>query len=197
MASVLPRSTILLNGGFSKPLYYQFAVFTIMAKTRAQKEEAVTKLEKLLKEAASSVFVHFRGIDVAQETGLRRSFRNDGLGYTVAKKSLIRRALGSLGHEATLPLEGEVAIAYNTTSDEPTLAANRVHVFGKEVGTDKFMILGGLFQGALKNADEMRAIATIPPMPVLQAMFAQVINSPRSRFAVVLSKVAETKGSAA
>ena len=164
-----------------------------MAKTRAQKEESLVKIEELLKNSASSVFVHFRGIDVAKETAMRRGFRQDGLGYTVVKKSLIRRALTGLGHDATLPLEGEVAIAYNTTSEEPTLAASRVHAFGKEVGAGKFVILGGVFQGNLKNAVEMSEIATIPLMPVLQAMFAQVINSPRQRFAVVLSKVAETK----
>lgn len=165
-----------------------------MAKTRAQKEEVVAKVEKLLKDAASSVFVHFRGVDVAQETTLRKGFRADGLGYTVVKKSLIRRALESLGHDhASVPLEGEVAIAYNATNDDPTLAANRVHAFGKEIGADKFAILGGLFQGSLMNATAMQEIATIPSMPVLQAMFAQVINSPRQRFAVVLSKVAETK----
>ncbi|MBI5003904.1 50S ribosomal protein L10 [Candidatus Kaiserbacteria bacterium] len=165
-----------------------------MAKTRAQKEEMVAKVEKLLKDAASSVFVHFRGIDVARETAMRKGFRADGLGYTVVKKSLVRRALESLGHDhASLPLEGEVAIAYNTTSDEPTLAASRVHAFGKEVGAEKFAILGGIFQGLIKDAVAMQEIATIPPIPVLQAMFAQVINSPRSRFAVVLSKVAETK----
>jgi len=55
------------------------------------------------------------------------------------------------------------------------------------------MILGGLFEGKIMNSAGMQEIATIPPLPVLQAMFAQVINSPRSRFAVVLSKVAETK----
>ena len=166
-----------------------------MAKTRAQKEEVVAKVEKLLKGAASTVFVHFRGIDVARETAMRKGFRADQLGYTVVKKSLIRRALESLGHDhASVPLEGEVAIAYHAAeSDDPTLAARRVHATGIEFGADKFMILGGLFQGALIGAERMREIAMIPPMPVLQAMFAQVINSPRSRFAVVLSKVAETK----
>ncbi|MCI0558980.1 MAG: 50S ribosomal protein L10, partial [Nitrososphaera sp.] len=98
-----------------------------MAKTRAQKEEMVSKIEGLIKGAASSVFVHFRGIDVAQETALRKGFRADGLGYTVAKKSLIRRAMEALGHDhAGMPLQGEVAIAYNTAgNDDPTLAARR------------------------------------------------------------------------
>ena len=166
-----------------------------MAKTKEQKKEVVEKIEATLKNAASAVLVHFKGINVAQETTMRRGFRSDGLGYTVAKKSLIRRALTSLGHDhANMPLEGEIAIAYNTTQDgDPTLAARRVHGFGKDFGPEKLTILGGLFEGALVDASAMREIATIPSMQALRGMFAQLVNSPRVRFAVVLSKVAEGK----
>jgi ribosomal protein L10 len=45
----------------------------------------------------------------------------------------------------------------------------------------------------LRNAAAMQEIATIPSMDVLRGRFANVINSPRSRFAIVLSKVSEKK----
>lgn len=166
-----------------------------MAKTRAQKEEMVAKIERVLKGAASSVFVHFRGIDVAQETNMRKGFRADALGYTVVKKSLIRRALDTLGHDhASTPLEGEVAIAYNMAeSNDPTLAARRVHAFGTELGADKFMILGGLFEGKFMNGIAMQEIATIPPLPVLRGMFVNVINSPIQGLVVALNQIAEKR----
>jgi len=89
-----------------------------VAKTKAQKKEITDKLEGAFKVAASSVFVHFKGVSVADETAMRRSLRSEGVGYTVAKKTLIRRALSALGHdEASLPLEGEIAIAYNSSAD--------------------------------------------------------------------------------
>jgi ribosomal protein L10 len=43
------------------------------------------------------------------------------------------------------------------------------------------------------TAEKMNMIATIPPVSVLRGMFANVINSPRSRFAIALSEVAKTK----
>jgi len=155
----------------------------------------VAKIERVLKDAVSSVFVHFRGIDVAQETAMRKGFRADQLGYTVAKKSLIRRALNTLGHDhASVPLEGEVAIAYNTSeTDDPTLAARRVHAFGLEFGADKFMILGGIFEGTFMDGASMREIATIPPIPVLRGMFVNVINSPIQGLVVALNQIAEAK----
>lgn len=160
-----------------------------MAKTKEQKVAIVEKLEKALK-SGSSVFVHFSRVTVADESAMRRSLRQNSVGYFVAKKTLIRRALEKLGHaHAEVPLEGEIAVAYG---EDATAPARLVHEFGKKL-TDKLAIVGGIFEGKLVGASHMTEIATIPPLKTLQAMFAQVINSPRQRFAVVLSKVAEKK----
>lgn len=164
-----------------------------MAKTKEQKQGIVEKLEAGLKGAPSSVFVSFKGITVADETTMRRDLRAEGVTYTVAKKTLIRRALESLGFPAKeATLEGEVAVAYGKEGVDLTAPARLVHAFGTK-WQGKLAIMGGIFEGKLLGAQEMREIATIPPMPVLRGMFAQIINSPRQRFAVVLNRVAETK----
>lgn len=162
-----------------------------MARTKEQKKEIVSKLEEVLK-GPTSVFVHFRGVSVAQESAMRRSMRGEGLGYFVAKKTLIRRALGSLGH-GDLPMEGEVAVAYTAGSTDQTAAARSVHGFGKSLGEGKLSILGGIFEGKLVDAAMMQQIATIPGVDTLRGMFANVINSPRARFAVALGEVAKKK----
>jgi large subunit ribosomal protein L10 len=163
-----------------------------MAKTKSEKGVIIDKLESAFKDSASSVFVHFSKLTVAEESAVRRQLRDAQVRYFVAKKTLMRRALEKLGHaHAELPLEGEVAVAYGGGGDA-TLAARLVHEAGKKFA-DKLAIVGGIFEGKLVNAAHMQEIATIPPLPVLQAMFAQIINSPRQRFAVVLGKVAEKK----
>ncbi len=48
-------------------------------KTKQQKREIVDKLENAFKNAASSVFVHFEKITVAEETAMRRVFRTEGI----------------------------------------------------------------------------------------------------------------------
>src|SRR3990167_3197208 len=163
-----------------------------MAKTKAEKGVIVDKLAEAFKTGASSVFVHFTKFSVSDESAMRRALRADGVSYFVAKKTLIRRALEQLGHaHEELPLEGEVAVAYGGGTDA-TVAARLVYEFRKKFA-DKLSILGGIFEGKLMDGPKMQEIATIPPLQTLRAMFAQVVNSPRQRFAVVLSKVAETK----
>lgn len=156
------------------------------------------KLEGVLK-GATSVFVGFTGMSVAQETKMRRAMRSDGLGYMVAKKTLIRRALEGLGHLPAqagahdVPMEGEVAIAYTTTSADVTAPAQRIHSFGKEFGEGKLSILGGIFEGKVVDATMMRGIATIPSLQTLRGMFVNVINSPIQGLAIALNAIAEKK----
>lgn len=163
-----------------------------MAKTKQEKAVIIEKIEGALKSGASSVFVHFKGLNVADETAMRRGLRADQVSYTVAKKTLIKRALESLGHKLEgVSLEGEVAVA-SGGGEDATAAARLVHEFGKKFA-GKLTILGGLFEGKLVGQEEMQGIATIPPLQALRGMFANIINSPRQRFAIGLSEVAKTK----
>jgi large subunit ribosomal protein L10 len=163
-----------------------------MAKTKAQKQEIIEKLQGAIKESSSSVFVHFSGLSVADESAMRRSLREQSVRYTVARKTLMRRALSALGlaHEE-LPLEGEVAVAYGGGTDA-TAAARLINEFGKKLA-GKLTIVGGVFEGVLKSQVQMQEIATIPSLDVLRGMFAQVINSPRQRTAIALAEVAKKK----
>jgi large subunit ribosomal protein L10 len=161
----------------------------IMAITKAKKEVILAQLMDIKKDSESIVFVHFNKLPVKDSTLMRTALRKEGVGFLVAKKTLMKRAFGE-GYEGTMPeLDGEIAVAYSTDAIAP--AQNIKEFAGKY--KDQLAIVGGIFQGVFKSKEEMTEIASIPPLQTLRGMFAQLINSPRQRFAVVLSKVAETK----
>ncbi len=172
-----------------------------MNKTKDQKIALVKDLTESLKNATSTVFVGFKGMNVADETAMRRSLRGDSVKYTVVKKTLIRRAIDALGLTASdAKLEGEVALAYGE-GDDATAAARLIHDFGKKfkgtstsLSASKLVILGGIFEGKLVNQMGMQEIATIPSLQVLRGMLANVINSPIQGLAVVLKAYADKKG---
>lgn len=166
-----------------------------MAKTKQQKEEILKRLEDALKNASSSVFVHFTGLSVSDEGEMRSKLREDNVSYFVAKKTLIKRALEKLGVSGDMPaLDGEIAVAYNGDKDsDPTLPARDVHEFIKKFGSERLAIVGGIFEESLKDAVAMNEIATIPPVPVLRGMFVNVINSPIQGLVVALGQIAEKK----
>jgi large subunit ribosomal protein L10 len=159
-----------------------------MAITKQKKEEIVEKMRGILAQAKTVVFVNFHGLTVAEERQLRSSLRSEGIGYTVAKKSLIKRALDEKGITGTLPeLEGEVAVAYGADELAP---AREVAVFAK-THAEHIAMLGGVFGGAYMDKAAILSIASIPGMQTLRAQFVQLINSPLQRFAVVLQAKAD------
>jgi large subunit ribosomal protein L10 len=160
-----------------------------MAITKAKKEDILKKLEGVRKDAQSIVFVHYKGLALSHTTALRKALREKGVGYFVAKKTLMKRAFGDT-FTGTMPvLDGEIAVAYSTDAIAP---AQGVKEFADKF-KDNLAIVGGVFEGVYKDKAEMTEIASIPPLETLRGMFAQLINSPRQRWAVVLSEVAKTK----
>lgn len=161
-----------------------------MAITKAQKSDILAKVSAALADAVSVVFVRFNKLTVADTTAMRKSLKGEGVSYFVAKKTLLKRALSDAGYEGTLPeLPGEVAIAWS--ADDATAPARGIHAHSKK--HEGLSLLGGVFEKKFMDAAGITAIATIPSLPVLRGMFANVINSPRQRFAVALGEVAKKK----
>lgn len=161
-----------------------------MAKTKDQKKEVVKILAKVVKDAKSVVFVNFDKLQVAEETKLRRALGDGGNHYQVVKKTLLTKAFegsGITGDLADMP--GMIGIA---TGEDMIAPAREVYAFQKD-HKDNVKIVGGVFDGRFVGMEEMMSIATIPPLEALQAMFANIINSPLQRFAVVLGEVAKSK----
>jgi large subunit ribosomal protein L10 len=160
-----------------------------VAVTKAKKEEILAKLKSIKDSAESIVFVGFKGLTVSDTSAMRRKMREDGVGYLVAKKTLMNRVFGE-GYKGDMPaLDGEVAIAW---SDDAILPAQNVRAFEKKFA-DQISILGGVFEGAWKDKAEMTEIASIPSREILLGMFVNVINSPIQGLVVGLNALAEKK----
>ena len=160
-----------------------------MAITRAKKEVILDKLKSIKKDAKTLVFVGFKGLTVADTYAMRSRLREEGVGYFVAKKTLMKRVFGE-AYEGTMPeLDGEVAVAY---SEDAIAPAQNVRTFEKQF-TERVAILGGIFEGVYKDKVAMTEIASIPSLQVLRGMFVNVINSPIQGLVIALSQVAERK----
>ena len=159
-----------------------------MAITRQKKEEIVAKVSDVIKSAKTLVFANFKGLTVAEQNEMRKTLRPLGVGYTVAKKTLLRRALDAAKYTGEAPvLDGEIALAYGEDELAP---ARELAVYVKKFG-EHLAFAGGVFGGKYVGKDEITAIAAIPGMDALRAQFVQLINSPLQRFAVVLHAKAE------
>lgn len=161
-----------------------------MSITKDKKQHILGKLNGIVDEAKTLVFVGFTGLPVTETTAMRRALREKGVGYFVAKKTLMRRALDAGNFAGVQPeLGGEVAVAYGADAIVP---AQSIRDFEKQY-RQQVQILGGVFAGMYKTKEEMTEIASIPPLPVLRGMFVNVINSPIQGLAVALGAIAQKR----
>lgn len=161
-----------------------------MARTKAQKKEIVEKLGSIFDGAKTLVFVNIHGLKVAEATEMRRELKKKGVGFFVAKKSLMQLALTKKGYTGTLPtLAGECGIAYGVDLTAP---ASGVYEFEKKF-KDQVKIVGGVFENAYSSQSDMVGIASIPSQQVLYGMFVNVINSPIQGFVMALNEIAKKK----
>lgn len=165
-----------------------------MAISKDKKRDIVAKLIDAFKEASSIAFVSFSKLTVKDASRVRKELADSGVRYYVAKKTLIRLALKQKGYEGEIPeLPGEVAVAWTTA--DVTAPARGVYDLGKKL-KGAITLVGGVFENVFADARKMINIATIPPMPILRGMFANIINSPRARLAIALGEVSKKKASA-
>lgn len=161
-----------------------------MAITKDKKKEILARLQDIVEDSKTLVFVGFRGLHGTDVTTMRKDLRDHEVGYFVAKKTLMNRALDTQTYKGEKPeLPGEVAVAYGTDAIAP---AQHVRDFEKKY-SEQLSILGGVFQGVYKTKEEMTEIASIPPLPVLRGMFLNVINSPIQGLVLALNAIAEKK----
>lgn len=77
-----------------------------------QKQAQVAALTEELKNSVTGVIVNYEGINVEDDTKLRKSLREAGCKYQVVKNTLLSRALKEAGIEGLdSVLEGTTAIA--------------------------------------------------------------------------------------
>jgi len=160
-----------------------------VAITKTKKQDILAKLTELKATADSIVFVHYKGLSVADTTAMRKELREKGVSYFVAKKTLMKRAFDDTFTGEMPVLDGEIAVAYSV---DPMTPAQSIKEFGTRF-KDKISIVGGVFQGVYKDETEMTEIASIPSLHVLRGMFVNVINSPIQGLAVALNTLAEKK----
>jgi large subunit ribosomal protein L10 len=161
-----------------------------MAITKADKQEMLKTVDTAINASKAVIFVNFHGLSVAQVTEVRRTLRENNVGYFVAKKTITKRALEGKSIKGTQPeLAGELAIAF---SEDLVAPAREIYAAQKKFDK-KISIQGGIFDGEYKSKEEMLAIALIPSKQVLYGMFVNLINSPIQRLAIVMDQIAKTK----
>ena len=159
------------------------------AKVLAEKQAVVEQLTDKIRNAAAGVIVDYRGINVAEDTALRKECRENQVDYAVVKNTLLRRAFDNLGlNDLDSHLNGTTSLAIS--ADDPVAPARIMADYAKKLN-EKFEIKGGFMEGKAVDLETVNALAAIPPLPTLRAQVLGTMLAPITGLAVVLKQIAE------
>ncbi len=148
-----------------------------MALTKERKEELVAKYRELLEQSRGVIFTEYRGLSNRDLSAVRRKVREANGAYHVAKMTLFKRALEEAGYPVPDELAGKpIAIGF-CLQDIPGVA-KALSEYAKDV--ELFSIRGGIADGRIITAEQVKAIADLPPLDVLRAQLIGLLDAPAS-----------------
>jgi large subunit ribosomal protein L10 len=157
------------------------------AKVLEQKQQMVSEVTAKLQESSCTVVADYRGLTVAQVTQLRKNLREAGVEFQVLKNTLVRRATAEANlTELDAVLTGPTAVAFGKDVVAP---AKVLADFAKK--NDKLQIKGGVVEGRVVDAAQLKALADLPSREGLLSMLLSVLQAPMRNFALAVKAVSE------
>ncbi len=169
-----------------------------MAVSKSQKTEILSSLIEKIKNAKSVGFATTTGFTVEEFATLRTSLREVDASYTIAKKTLIKKAVKeALDIDLDLSaLPGQ--IGFVCSNEDPVAGLGKVNDMVKEMKEDEKILWAlSIFEWELKDLEETKQIAGMPSRDTLLGRLVGSLQSPLSsmaRFFDAAAKDLEEKG---
>ncbi len=159
-----------------------------------QKQQQVAALTEKLSAAVTGVVVDYKGINVADDTALRKELREAGVDYFVVKNTLLGRAIeGTDLEDMNSVLEGTTAIALS--NEDYTAAARILCKFAES--HDNFKVKSGFLDGKVVDVATIDSLAKLPSKEVLLATVLGAFQAPIAAFARAVQAIVDKDDSAA
>ncbi len=151
---------------------------------KEEKGQVIEELKEKFSEAKAVILTDYKGMTVAELSDLRRLLRGGGIDYRVVKNTLARLASEDTPISAAKDVfKGPVGIALGY--QDPVMTAKKVLEFSRK--NEKLKLSGGVIEGKLYTANEVKTIADLPPREALLSMLAGAFQAPLSKMAAALS----------
>ena len=155
-----------------------------------KKKEEVKALAEKIKSSNLVLLTDYRGINVENDTALRKDLRNVDATCSVIKNNITRRALQECGIEGLEEqLVGPTAVIM---SEGDYLEPSKIiYKFSKD--NEFYKIKGGVIDGKVMTAEEIITLAKLPSREALLSMLAGALLANISKVAVALNEVKKQK----
>ena len=158
-----------------------------MAVSKERKEEVLATYAEWLKKSEAVIVVEYTGVRMKDLDNIRAKIRETGGEFHVLKNTLARRAFANNG--MSLPPEFLVnSTAVSFAFSDPASMAKALNEATK--GSQFVKVKGGFMGGQVLNAAQVKALADMPPLPVVRAQLLGVLQAPAGKLVRTIAEPA-------
>ena len=156
-----------------------------MAKTKQQKEAMLAQYAEWFGKSQAVFLVEYAGVKMKELDILRAKAREAGGEFHIVKNTLAKKALEQAGH--TVPAN------FSEKSTAVGFAFTDAATFSKALteatkGMEAVKIKGGFMGAEALNPAQVKALATLPPLPVMRAQLLGMLQAPAGKLVRTLAE---------
>jgi large subunit ribosomal protein L10 len=158
-----------------------------LAVSKERKEEVLAIYAEWLKKSEAVILVEYTGVKMKNLDNIRAKIREAGGEFHVLKNTLARRAFADNG--MSFPAEFLVkSTAVSFAFSDPASTAKALNDATK--GNEFVKVKGGFMNGQVLSAAQVKALADMPPLPVVRAQLLGVLQAPAGKLVRTLAEPA-------
>ena len=160
-----------------------------MALSKQKKNEVVEQYKEWLNNSQSVLLVEYTGATVKTMENIRAQVRESGGEFHVVKNTLIKLALEANGFaipEGMLENSSAASFAFS----DPAATAKALADASK--GIEAIKVKGGYMGAELLDADQVKALAELPPLPVVRGQLLGVLQAPAGQLVRTVAEPARS-----
>ena len=152
---------------------------------RPEKATIVEDLSTRLNQSPFLIVTEYTGMNVLQFSELRIRLAGAGAQCRVVKNTFLRKAVAQVGYPDLVDnLSGQTAIV---TGESDVCAAAKI-LKGFSTEFQKPTVKIGVLDKAIISKEQIRALADLPPKPILQSQLLGVLKSPLQKLVMLLNE---------
>ncbi len=158
-----------------------------MAVSKARKDEMLATYADWIQKSQAVILVEYTGVTMKNLDSIRAKIREVDGEFHILKNTLARRAFADNGMnfpDEFLLNSTAVSFAFN----DPASTAKALSDATK--GNEFVKIKGGFLDGQVLNSDQVKALASMPPLPVVRAQLLGVLQAPAGKLVRTIAEPA-------
>jgi len=158
-----------------------------LAISKQRKEEVLAEYTDWLKRSQAVILVEYTGVKMKDLDNIRAKIRDAGGEFHVVKNTLARRAFKNTG----MDLPEEILVKSTAISFAFTDPASTAKALNDAMKGNEFVkVKGGFMSGQALNAVQVKALADMPPLPVMRATLLGILQAPASKLVRTIAEPA-------